>query len=68
MGYGADNNGLEILQKVLKTAVDVTIEQGKHFGEDSVGIAMIYDDSAERFANLDSDKYGKISLFHPKTQ
>jgi ribonucleoside-triphosphate reductase len=40
----------------------VATEQGKHLGEDSVGIAMIYDDSAERFASLDSDKYGKISL------
>jgi DNA-binding transcriptional ArsR family regulator len=62
LGYGASNNGVEILQKVLKTAVDVATEQGKHLGEDSVGIAMIYDDSAERFASLDSDKYGKISL------
>lgn len=62
LGYGANNNGREILQKVLKTAVDVATEQGKHLGEDSVGIAMISDDSAERFASLDSDKYGKISL------
>jgi ribonucleoside-triphosphate reductase len=31
-------------------------------GEDHVGIAMINDDSARRFASLDSDKYGKISL------
>ena len=62
LGYGANNNGIEILQKVLKTAVDVATEQGKHLGEDSVGIAMICDDSAERFASLDSDKYGKISL------
>jgi hypothetical protein len=30
--------------------------------EDSVGIAMIFDDSSRRFARLDSDKYGKISL------
>jgi ribonucleoside-triphosphate reductase len=66
LGYDANNNGVEILQKVLKTAVDVAIEQGKHIGEDSVGIAMIYDDSAERFANLDSDKYGKISLISPR--
>ena len=62
LGYGANNNGIEILQKVLKTAVDVATEQGKHLGEDSVGIAMICDDSAERFASLDSDKYRNISL------
>jgi hypothetical protein len=66
LGYDADNNGVEVLQKVLKTAADVTMEQGKHIGEDSVGIAMIYDDSAERFANLDSDKYGKISFMSPQ--
>ena len=30
LGYGADNSGLEVLQKVLKTAVDVATEQGKH--------------------------------------
>jgi ribonucleoside-triphosphate reductase (formate) len=65
LGYDPDNGGVAVLQKVLKTAVDVTTEQGKHIGEDSVGIAMIYDDSAERFANLDSDKYGKISLISP---
>ena len=66
LGCGADNNGVEVLQKVLRTAADVTMEQGKHIGEDSVGIAMIYDDSAERFANLDSDKYGKISFMSPQ--
>jgi ribonucleoside-triphosphate reductase len=65
LGYDPNNGGVAVLQKVLKTAVDVTMEQGKHIGEDSVGIAMIYDDSAERFANLDSDKYGKISLIPP---
>jgi len=65
LGYDPNNGGVAVLQKVLKTAVDVTTEQGKHIGEDSVGIAMIYDDSAERFANLDSDKYGKISLISP---
>lgn len=66
LGYNANSNGVEVLQKVLKTAADVAMEQGKHIGEDSVGIAMIYDDSAERFANLDSDKYGKISLTSPQ--
>jgi ribonucleoside-triphosphate reductase (formate) len=62
MGYNSENNGAEIFQKVLKTAADVVVEQGKHLGEDHVGIAMIYDDSVERFVGLDSDKYGKTSL------
>jgi ribonucleoside-triphosphate reductase len=62
MGYNSENNGAEIFQKVLKTAADVVTEQGKRLGEDHVGIAMMYDDSAERFVGLDSDKYGKTSL------
>src|ERR687888_550858 len=61
LGYDVNNNGVGILQKVLKTAADVATEQGKYL-EDPVGIAMICDDSAERFVNLDSDKYGKLSL------
>jgi anaerobic ribonucleoside-triphosphate reductase len=62
LGHDASNDGAEILQKVLKTAVDVAAEHGKQLGEDSIGIAMIHDDSATRFATLDSDKYGRISL------
>ena len=62
MGYSNENNGAEIFQKVLKTAADVVAEQGKRLGEDHVGIAMTFDDSAQRFVELDSDKYGKTSL------
>ncbi|MDQ3847419.1 MAG: helix-turn-helix domain-containing protein [Thermoproteota archaeon] len=52
----------EILQKVIKTAVEVTKGQGKQLGEESADIAMVSDDSGMRFATLDSEKYGKISL------
>jgi anaerobic ribonucleoside-triphosphate reductase len=52
----------EVLQKVLKTAAEVTTGQGKLLGEDGAGIAMVSDDSGARFATLDSEKYGKISL------
>jgi len=68
LGHDTSNDGAEILQKVLKTAVDVAVEQGKHLGEDSIGIAMIHDDSATRFATLDSDKYGRISLIKSNQQ
>jgi ribonucleoside-triphosphate reductase len=68
LGHDTSNDGTEILQKVLKTAVDVAVEQGKHFGEDSIGIAMIHDDSAIRFATLDSDKYGRITLLKSNQQ
>jgi ribonucleoside-triphosphate reductase (formate) len=68
LGHDASNDGAEILQKVLKTAVDVAAEHGKQLGEDSIGIAMIHDDSATRFATLDSDKYGRISLLTSNQQ
>jgi len=56
------SGGAEVLQKVLKTAADMAGTQGKQLGEDAAGIAMISDDSGARFASLDSEKYGKISL------
>jgi ribonucleoside-triphosphate reductase len=52
----------EVLQKVLKTAVEVAATQGKQLGEEGAGVAMVSDDSGIRFASLDSEKYGKISL------
>jgi ribonucleoside-triphosphate reductase len=52
----------EVLQKVLKTAAEVTNGQGKLLGEEGAGIAMVSDDSGSRFATLDSEKYGKVSL------
>ncbi|MFL6497455.1 MAG: anaerobic ribonucleoside-triphosphate reductase [Nitrososphaera sp.] len=52
----------EVLQKVIKTAAEVTNGQGKQLGEEGAGIAMVSDDSGMRFATLDSEKYGKISL------
>lgn len=62
LGHDEANNGAEILQKVLKTAVEVAAAEAKKLGEDAAGIAMIADDSAARFATLDSEKYGKVSL------
>jgi DNA-binding transcriptional ArsR family regulator len=56
------NNGIEVLQKVLRTSVDVTLDQGKYLGDGPVGVAMVADDSAARFAALDSDKYGRAYL------
>jgi len=62
LGHHSNNNGMEVLQKVLKTSVDVALDQGRYIGEGSVGVAMIADDSATRFAALDSDKYGRAYL------
>jgi ribonucleoside-triphosphate reductase len=52
----------DVLQKVLKTAVEVAATQGKQLGEEGAGIAMVPDESGTRFAGLDSEKYGKLSL------
>nr|WP_294805443.1 anaerobic ribonucleoside-triphosphate reductase [uncultured Nitrososphaera sp.] len=62
LGHDEANSGEEVMQKVLKTAVEVAAAQGKQLGEDSCGVAMVVDDSAARFAALDSEKYGKVSL------
>lgn len=52
----------DVLQKVLKTAVEVAAAQGKQLGEEGAGVSMVADDSGTRFASLDSEKYGKVSL------
>jgi ribonucleoside-triphosphate reductase (formate) len=52
----------DVLQKVLKTAVEVAATQGKQLGEEGAGISMVADESGLRFADLDSEKYGKVSL------
>jgi len=52
----------DVLQKVLKTAVEVAATQGKQLGEEGAGVSMVADDSGVRFAGLDSEKYGKVSL------
>jgi ribonucleoside-triphosphate reductase len=52
----------DVLQKVLRTAVEVAASQGKQLGDEGASVAMVSDDSGVRFANLDSEKYGKVSL------
>jgi ribonucleoside-triphosphate reductase len=58
---GHEFDGEEIIQKVLHTAVEVALDQGKLAGDDSIRIAMITDDSNTRLASLDSEKYGNLS-------
>jgi ribonucleoside-triphosphate reductase len=60
--YNILGESSEVLQKVLKTAAEVAAGQGKQLGEEGAGIAMVSDDSGTRFATLDSEKYGKVSL------
>jgi ribonucleoside-triphosphate reductase len=57
------SGGAEVMSKVLKTAAEVSAAQGRQLGEDAIaGITMVADDSGSRFAGLDSEKYGKVSL------
>jgi DNA-binding transcriptional ArsR family regulator len=60
--YNILGESSEVLQKVLKTSAEVAAGQGKQLGEEGAGIAMVSDDSGTRFATLDSEKYGKVSL------
>jgi ribonucleoside-triphosphate reductase len=56
-------SGAEVMQKVLKTSADVVATQGRQLGEDaSAGISMVADGGGLRFATIDSEKYGKVSL------
>jgi ribonucleoside-triphosphate reductase len=57
LGHDASNDGAEILQKVLKTAVDVAAEYGKQLGEDSIGIAVI-----KECISIDNILNGGLSL------
>jgi ribonucleoside-triphosphate reductase (formate) len=60
--YHPKNDGNGVLQKVLKTSVDVALDQKKYYGDNMIGVSMIADGSAHRFAALDSDKYGRAYL------
>jgi hypothetical protein len=59
LGYLPHDDGNGVLQKVLKTSVDVALDQRKNYGDSMIGVSMIADGSALRFAALDSDKYGR---------
>jgi hypothetical protein len=61
LGY-VDNNeeGIEIVQKVIKTANDIVFNFDKKNYE-HFGISIINDNSSKRFVQLDSKKFGKLS-------
>jgi ribonucleoside-triphosphate reductase len=64
----------DVMQKVLKTSGDVVAAQARQLsggggsgsnnngGESAAGISMVADGSGMRFATIDSEKYGKVSL------
>jgi len=59
LGYKFGNDGENIVCKVIQTAVDIISEQTKELSNSSLGIAILKDESSNRFKSLDNEKYGK---------
>lgn len=59
LGYKFGNESENIVCKVLQTAVDIIGEQTKESSNSSIGIAILKDESSNRFKSLDNEKYGK---------
>ena len=60
LGYHPENNGHNVIKKVIQTAVDIINEKGKeNQGNAEIRITMLKDDSTFRFKDLDIEKYGK---------
>lgn len=60
LGYSHENNGNDVIKKIIHTAVDTISEQRKENQENAeIGITMLKDESAYRFKDLDNEKYGK---------
>jgi ribonucleoside-triphosphate reductase len=59
LGYKFGNDGENIVCKVIQTAVDIISEQSKELSNSSLGIAILKDESSNRFKSLDNEKYGK---------
>ena len=60
LGYHPEDNGHNVIKKVIQTAVDIINEKGKeNQGNAEIRITMLKDDSTFRFKDLDIEKYGK---------
>jgi len=61
LGYEGNKEGKDILYKVIDTAVSVAKKKGKETG-DTVNVCMVESEGSSRFATLDGEKYGKMSI------
>ena len=61
MGFKNNNEGQEILYKVIETAVDIASKKGKNLGINII-VSMTESEGTERFILLDGEKYGKNSV------
>ena len=60
LGYQPENNGDNVIKKVIQTAVDIINEKSRENpGNAEIKITMLKDDSTLRFKDLDIEKYGK---------
>ena len=65
LGYNQDDNGKEIIKKIIQTTVDIINEQRKENQESAeIGITILKDESAHRFKDLDNEKYGKSIIIN----
>jgi len=61
LGFKNNNEGQQILYKVIETAVDIATKKSKDLGINVI-VSMTESDGSERFIALDAEKYGKNSI------
>jgi len=61
LGFKNNNEGQQILHKVIETAVDIATKKSKDLGINII-VSMTESDGSERFIALDAEKYGKNSV------
>jgi len=61
LGFKNNNEGQQILHKVIETAVDIATKKSKDLGINII-VSMTESDGSERFIVLDAEKYGKNSI------
>ena len=61
LGFKNNNEGQQILHKVIETAVDIASKKDKDLGINII-VSMTESDGSERFIALDGGKYGKNSV------
>jgi len=61
LGFKNNNEGQQILYKVIETAVDIATKKSKDLGINVI-VSMTESDGSERFITLDAEKYGKNSV------
>jgi len=61
LGFKNNNEGQQILHKVIETAVDIATKKSKELGINII-VSMTESDGSERFIALDAEKYGKNAV------